>query len=68
MVKKVIRFLIKQPDMKVPQAMKLSDFSNEEIANLTLCRFIRQFLPGNTVVGLKALVVGPLPPPLMPPD
>ena len=36
-VKKVIKILIKRPDMKVPQAMKLSNFSDEEVANLAPC-------------------------------
>jgi hypothetical protein len=67
-VKKVIKFLITQPDIKVPQAMKLSNFSNEEVANLTLCCFIWQSLPSKTVTGLKALLLGPLPPPPAPPD
>ena len=57
-VKKVIKFLIKRPDIKVPQAMKLTKFSEEEVADLTLRRFIRQSLPGKTVKGLKEHVAG----------
>ena len=57
-VKKVIKFLIRQPDMKVPQAMKLTNFSKEEVANLILRCFIRQSLPGKPVAGLKAHVLG----------
>jgi hypothetical protein len=67
-VEKVIKLLIKRPDMKVPQAMKLSNFSDKEVANLTLCCFIRQSLPGKMVAGLKAHVLGPLLPPPTPPD
>jgi hypothetical protein len=67
-VKKAIKFLIKQPDMKVPQVMKLIGFSDKEVANLSLHRFIQRSLPGKTMQGLNALLLGPLPPPLMPPD
>ena len=45
--------------------MKLTNFSVEEVANLSLHRFIQRFLPGKTLKGLKAHVFGslPLPPP-----
>ena len=51
--------------MKVPEAMKLTNFTVEEVANLSLHRFIQRFLPGKTLKGLKAHVFGflPLPPP-----
>jgi hypothetical protein len=67
-LKKVIKTLIKWPDLKVLQAMLLASFSNEEVANLSLHCFIRQSLPGKTVKGLKAHVLGPLLPPPPQPD
>ena len=57
-VKKVITFLIKRPNMKAPQAMKLIKFSNDEVANLSLHCFIQQSLPGKMVKGLKVHVSG----------
>ena len=55
-IKKAIKFLIKRPDMKVPQAMRLIRFSNKEVANLSWHHFIQQSLPGKTMKGLKALL------------
>jgi hypothetical protein len=67
-LKKVIKTLINLPDLKVPQAMLLASFSNKEVANLSLRCFIRQSLPGKTVKGLKAHVLGSLLPPPPQPD
>jgi hypothetical protein len=67
-LKKVIKTLLKMPDLKVPQAMLLARFSNEEVANLSLCRFIQQSLSGKMLKGLKAHVSGTLPPPPPQPD
>jgi hypothetical protein len=39
-LKKVIKTLLNMPDMKVPQAMLLARFSNKEVADLSLRRFI----------------------------
>ncbi len=60
---KVIKTLLNMPDLKVPQAMLLARFSNEEIANLSLHWFIQKSLPGKTLKALKAHVSGPLLPP-----
>jgi hypothetical protein len=57
-IKNAIKSLIKRPDMKAPQVMKLIGFSNEEVANLSLHRFFQQSLPGKTMKGLKALLLG----------
>ena len=43
--------------------MKLTNFSIEEDADRSLRRFIMQSLPGKTMKGLKAQVLGSLPPP-----
>jgi hypothetical protein len=67
-LKKVIKTLLNMPDMKVPQAMLSARFSNKEVANLSLHWFIQQSLPGKTLKGLKAHVLGPLPPPPLQPD
>ncbi len=65
-LKKVIKTLLNMPDLKVPQAMLLARFSNEEVANLSLHWFIQRSLPGKTLKGLKAQVSGPLSPPPQP--
>ena len=51
MVEKCIKCLINWPDLKVPQAMKLTNFFVKEVANLSLCRSIQQSLPGKTLKG-----------------
>ena len=50
--------------MKVPEAMKLTNFSVKEVADRSLRRFIMQSLPGKTKKCLKAHAFGSLPPPL----
>jgi hypothetical protein len=65
---KVIKTLIKWPDLKVPEAMILSRFSYKEVANLSLHCFIRQSLPGKTTKGLMVHMRGPLTPPPPQPD
>ncbi len=67
-LKKVIKTLLNMPNMKVPQAMLLARFSDEEVANLSLRWFIQQSLPGKTLKSLKAHVSGPLLPPPPQPD
>jgi hypothetical protein len=67
-LKKVIKTLLNMPDMKVSQAMLLARFSDKEVANLSLRQFIQQSLPGKTLKGLKAHVLGPLLPPPPQPD
>jgi hypothetical protein len=67
-LKKVTKTLLNMPDMKVPQAMLSARFSNKEVADLSLHRFIQQSLPGKTLKGLKVHVLGPLPPPPPQPD
>ena len=67
-VQKCIKYLKNRPDLKVPQAMKLTNFFVEEVADLSLRCFIQQSLPGKTLKGLKAHVLGSLPPPPPQPD
>jgi hypothetical protein len=67
-LKKTIKTLLNMPDLKVPQAMLLARFSNEEVANLSLRWFIQRSLPGKPLKSLKTHVSGPLLPPLPQPD
>jgi hypothetical protein len=67
-LKKVIKTLLNMPNMKVPQAMLLARFSDKEVADLSLHRFIQRSHPGKTLKGLKAHVSGPLPLPPPQPD
>ncbi len=67
-LKKVIKTLLNMPDLKVPQAMLLARFSDEEVADLSLRWFIQQSLPCKMLKGLKAHVLGPLLPPPPQPD
>ena len=61
MVDKCIKCLINQPDLKVPQAMKLTNFSVEKVANLSLRHSIQQSLPGNMLESLKVHTLLSLP-------
>ena len=67
-VENCIKYLKNRPDLKVPKAMKLTNFSVKEVANLSLCCFILQSLPGKTLKGLKVHVSGSLLPPPPQPD
>ena len=67
-VQKCIKYLKNRPDTKVPAAMKLTNFSIEEVADRSLHRFIMRSLPGKTMKGLKAHALGSLPPPPPQPD
>jgi hypothetical protein len=67
-LKSVVKILIRLPDLKVPEAMRRAKFSSEEVADTSLCRFIQRSLPGKTLKGLKAHVVGPAPSLPPPPD
>jgi hypothetical protein len=64
-VQKCIKYLKNRPDMKVPEAMKLINFSIEEVSDRPLHRFIMLSLPGKTMEGVNAHSLGslPLPPP-----
>jgi len=62
MVNKCIKCLINWADLKIPHVMKLTNFSVEEAANLSLRCFIQQSLPGKRLEGLKAHALLYLPP------
>jgi hypothetical protein len=48
---KCIKYLKNRPDMKVPEAMKQTNFSVDQVADLSLHRFIQRSLPGKTLKG-----------------
>jgi len=67
-VQKCNKYLKNRPDLKVPEAVKLTNFSVKEVANLFLDCFIQQSLPSKTLKGMKAHALGSLPPPPPQPD
>jgi hypothetical protein len=54
--------------MTVLEAMKLTNFSVEEVANRVLHHIIQGSLPGKTMKGLKVHALASLPPPPPQPD
>ena len=46
-IEEAVEYIIKWPDMKVPQAMKLAGFSKMDCANKAKRMWIRRRLPGN---------------------
>ena len=67
-VSKCIKYLKNWLDMKVLEAMKLANLSVEEVADLSLHRFIQQSFLGKTLQSLKVHVMGSLPSPPPQPD
>jgi hypothetical protein len=51
--KKFLNFILQMPKLRVPDAMKLAMFSNEDIADLGLRHFLQRALPGGTVKAMK---------------
>ena len=47
--KKFLNFILQMPKLRVPDAMKLAMFSDEDIADLGLRRFLQRALPGGMV-------------------
>ncbi len=66
--KKFLNFILQMPKLCVPDAMKLAMFSNEDIADLGLRRFLQRALPGGTVKAMKAHLGAFLPPEPPPPS
>jgi hypothetical protein len=67
-VKKCIKCLKNWLDMKVLEAMKLANLSVEEVADLSLHRFIQQSFLGKTLQSLKVHMMGSLLSPSPQPD
>ena len=61
--KKFLDFILLKPKLRVPDAMKLAMFSDEDIADLGLRRFLQRALPGGTVQAMKAHLAGVPPAP-----
>jgi hypothetical protein len=56
--KKFLDFILQMPKLHVPDAMKLAMFSDEDIADFGLRRFLQRALPGDTVKAMKAQLAG----------
>jgi hypothetical protein len=65
---KLIKIFRWMPQILVPAAMTLAEYSNKEIADLSFCRFLQHALPGRSLKGLKAHVAGDIPTLPVPPD
>jgi hypothetical protein len=67
-LKKFLNVMLQAPKLRVPDAMKLANFSDEDIADLTLRRFLQHSLPGGTIKAMKVQLVVLLLPKPPPPD
>jgi hypothetical protein len=67
-LKKFLNIMLQAPKLHVPNAMKLANFSDKDIADLSLRRSLQRSLPGGTIKAMKAHLVGLLPPKLPPSD
>jgi hypothetical protein len=67
-LKKFLNVMLQAPKLRVPDAMKLENFSDKDIADLSLWHFLQRSLPGGTIKAMKVHLVGLLPPKPLPPD
>jgi hypothetical protein len=67
-LKKFLNVMLQAPKLHVPDAMKLANFSDEDIADLSLRHFLQHFLPGGRIKAMKVHLVGLLLPKPPPPD
>jgi hypothetical protein len=51
------------PESSVDNVMKQAKFTEEDIANVNLRRYLQRALPGGSIKGLQAYIAGLLPPP-----
>ena len=58
-----INIFLLMPESSVCSAMKRAQFTEEDIADLQMRRFLQRALPGGSIKGLKAHIAGLLPPP-----
>ena len=56
--KKFVDIFLLMPETRVADAMRSAKFTEEDIANLTMRRFLQRALPGGSIQGLKAYVAG----------
>ena len=61
--KEFINIFLLMPESSVLNAMKHAKFTEEDIADLRMRRFLQRALPGGSIKGLKAYIAGLLPPP-----
>ena len=61
--KEFINIFLLMPESSVLNVMKQAKFTEEDIANLRMRRFLQRALPGGSIKGLKAYIAGLLPPP-----
>jgi hypothetical protein len=64
--KEFINIFLLMPESSVLNAMRLAKFTEEDIANLRMWRFLQRALPGGSIKGLKAYIAGLLPLPVDP--
>ncbi len=62
--KEFINIFLLMPESSVLNAMRQATFTEEDIANLQMWRFLQRALPGGSIKGLRAYIAGllPLPP------
>jgi hypothetical protein len=56
--KKFVDIFLLMPETSVADAMRSAKFTEEDIPNLTMRRFLQRALPGGSIQGLKAYVAG----------
>jgi hypothetical protein len=61
--KEFINIFLLMPKSSVLNAMKQAKFTEEDIADLQMWRFLQRALPGGSIKGLKAYIAGLLPRP-----
>ena len=59
---KFINIFLLMPETCVDDAMRSAKYTEEDIADLRMRRFLQRALPGGSIKGLKAYVAGLLPP------
>ena len=57
--KKFVDIFLLMPETRVADAMRSAKFTEEDITNLRIRRFLQRALPGRSIQGLKAYVAGP---------
>ena len=56
---KFVDILLMKPTTRVADAMRSAEFTEEDITDLQIRRFLQRALPGGSIKGLKAFVAGP---------
>jgi hypothetical protein len=57
-LKKFLNIMLQAPKLRVPDAMKLVEFSGKDIADLSLWHFVQHSLPGGRIRAMKVHLVG----------